>query len=95
MKYILNGRETYDSAREAAEEIAEWLREEEYDAVLDKLCEPFIVGGAEIEASFVLKRDSPGAYLRGFHDWVSKKKNAVLSAEKSWVTFIYLYVIMV
>ena len=73
MKYIINGRETFDSAREAAEEIAEWLREDEYDAMLDTAFEPFIVCGAEIEASFILKRDGPDAYLRGFHDWVHKK----------------------
>ena len=73
MKYILNGREIFDNAREAAEELAEWLREDEYDAVLDKLYEPFIIYGAEIEASFILKRDNYCGYLRGFYDWVREK----------------------
>ena len=73
MEFIINGKEPYGSAREAAEEIAEWLREDDYDASIDKSCGPIVVKGVKTEASAILKRDSHGIYLRGFYEWVSGK----------------------
>jgi len=71
--FILNGRDRFEGAREAAGEISDWLRQVDYDAVLDDKYEPFTISCSEIEASFILKRDSLGVYLRGFYDWVSEK----------------------
>ena len=71
--FILNNRDKYESAGETAEELSEWLRQEEYDMILDTVCEPFIICGTEIEAAFILKRDSLGTYLQGFYEWVSEQ----------------------